>query len=200
MKSAKKGTLAVFVALALSAGCSTVTQVQDTWTAQDAASARLKKVLVVGMAAEETSRRQFEDSFVLSLRERGVQAVPSYQFSPTGAALTQDRLRDVVEKNDFDGVLITRLVGVSQRLEWVGGSAGPGFYDWYGGAWPTIYSRGYLESIPVAKMETRLFTSGQDGKLIWSATSQTSGRATAKNIAKGTAKKVTDRLVKQKVI
>src|SRR5215831_20259452 len=56
------------------------TTIQSTWVDPNFTGGPFKKVFVMGLARDVTSRRVFEDIMVARLQAAGVQAVPAYQY------------------------------------------------------------------------------------------------------------------------
>src|SRR5215475_8176370 len=75
------GAAAAAGAVVFLASCASTT-LQSTWMDPSFTGGPFKKVFVMGLAPNETSRRVFEDIMVARLQAAGVQAVPAYQFIP----------------------------------------------------------------------------------------------------------------------
>lgn len=149
----------------------------------------MRSILVMGITRDPNNRRNFEDQMVAQLAARGVKAVPSYNFAPDAGAVEQVKLEQAVKQAGVHGVLLTRVVNVSEQVHVTPGMVmGPpmgygfgGFYGYYGGMWassyympPTVYTT------QVVHADTRLFEAG-NFSLIWSASTNTtpSGGSTA---------------------
>jgi hypothetical protein len=77
--------LAAALVLALVGACQSTT-LENSWRDAQYKGPPLKKLLVVGVANQATTRRLFEDGFVKELAEIGVAGVQSYDYIPTGWA------------------------------------------------------------------------------------------------------------------
>ncbi len=62
------------------------------------AKAPISKILVVGVAKDETKRRIYEDTFVDTFKKSGAQAIASYTISKSSIEPTEEALRAVVKK------------------------------------------------------------------------------------------------------
>jgi len=174
-------TMLVVCALVL-VGCAAPTVVNNQWSnPQYAGKPPMRSVLVMGITKDPTNRRNFEDQMVAQLVARGVKAVPSYRFAPDVGAVEQIRLEQAVKQANVSGVLLSRVVNVTEQVKVTPGVyMGPpmgygfgGFYGYYGGMWsssyympPTVYTEQHVAA------DTRLFeTNGYT--LVWSASTTT---------------------------
>jgi hypothetical protein len=165
--------LAALVLASCAASSSFVTQWGDpAWSGE-----RLQKVLVVGVVKDPSLRRQFEDDFVRQASAMGVPAIPSYRYIPEDGPVPEARLAKAVAESGADGVLVSTVQAVDQRVSVSPGYyAGPppgfgyyGFYRWgFGGAWipPTAYVYN------VVYVATQLHAVKGD-RLLWAGTTQT---------------------------
>jgi hypothetical protein len=172
------GRLAGLVLAALLlAACAASTSFVTQWGDDAWKGGRLQKVLVVGVVKDPSARRQFEDDFVRQAAAMGVQAVASYRFIPEDGPVPQERLDKAVAAAGADGVLVSTVQAVDQRVSVSPGYyAGPppgfgyyGFYRWgWGGAWipPTTYVYN------VVYVATQLHAVKGD-QLVWAGTTQT---------------------------
>jgi hypothetical protein len=62
-----------------------------------------------------TFRNLFEGQIVRQLKERGVEAVPSYIILPENKELTREIVLSATEKSNIDSVLINSLAGKSKK-------------------------------------------------------------------------------------
>lgn len=174
-------TALILGALLLGA-CAAPTVLNTQWSnPQFAGKPPMRSILVMGITNDPNNRRNFEDQMVAQLAARGVSAVPSYRFAPEAGAVEQVKLEQVVKQSGVAGVLLTRVVNVSQEVKVNPGMyMGPplgygygGFYGYYGGMWassyympPTVYTEQHVAA------DTRLFDS-KDFTLVWSAATTT---------------------------
>ncbi|HEY8206617.1 MAG TPA: hypothetical protein VIG99_03980, partial [Myxococcaceae bacterium] len=171
--------------------CST-THVTSSWKDPSAAQANLQKVLVVAMVPQETVRRNLEQEMVARLQQRGVQAVPSNQFIQEGSSITRDGVKQVVENNGFDAVLVTQYLGTQRELEYYPGT----YYDYFGYYSPMVYDSGYVRETTTVKLESRLFDAKEGGRLLWSAATSTVDPSSAEKAIPTVAQKIVEKLEK----
>ena len=145
--------------------CSPSTKIEKTWTDPSftpSSTDSYKKVLVMGLMRDESTRRIAEDKMVAQFKN--ITAVPSYQYlqaSDTVRSVVEERLK----KDGFDGVVVMRLADVDKSTSYVPGTTYGGWYGyrgWYG-------SPGYYQEDKTYYVETN-FYSLQSNKLLWSGT------------------------------
>ena len=151
--------------LLLLAGCGPSTKIEKTWTDPSFTAPAVqayKKVLVIAIMKDESTRRIAEDKLVAAFKN--VTAVPSYSYltaSDTDRSAVEARL----QKDGFDGVVIMRLSDVDKSTTYVPGTTYYGWYGYrYGGGSPGYYSEDRTYYV-----ETN-FYSLTEGKLLWSGT------------------------------
>ena len=173
---------ALILGVALLGACAAPTVLNTQWlNPQFAGKPPLRSILVMGITKDPTNRRVFEDQMVAQLAARGVQAVPSYRFAPDAGAVEQVKLEQAVRQAGVAGVLLTRVVNVTEQVNVTPGMVmGPplgygfgGFYGYYGGMWatsyvmpPTVYTTQHVAA------DTRLFET-TNFTLVWSAATTT---------------------------
>jgi hypothetical protein len=173
---------ALLCAMWLLGGCAAPTVLNTQWAnPKFAGMPPMRSILVLGIANDPTNRRNFEDQMVAQLTARGVKAVPSYQYAPEAGAAEQVKLEQAVKESGAAGVLMSRVVNVSEEVKVTPGMyMGPpmgygfgGFYGYYGGMWaasyytpPTVYTQRNVAA------DTRLFET-KNFTLVWSASTTT---------------------------
>jgi len=169
------------------AACAAPTVLNTQWSNPDFKGKPIRNILVVAVVKDTTNRRTFEDAMVKQLTARGVKAEPSYLYSPDAGAMEQAKMQQAVKQSGATGVLLSRVVNVSTKVNVAPGMyMGPpmgygfgGFYGYYGGMWassyyapPTLYTE---ENVSV---DTRLFEA-KDFFLVWSASTTTTPGSTS---------------------
>jgi hypothetical protein len=170
-----------------SGACSTPTTMMDQWRDPTYAAGPMRNMLIVGGKMEPTNRRTVEDAFVTALAKRGVHATPSYEMFP-GALPSKDEARNAVLKQGIDGVLVANERGIKETTTIVPGAYNSGFWGGYYGGWGT-YSPGYLQTDAYVKFETSVWDANQ-GKLVWSAVTETENPTSGKDFLKSLLKSV----------
>jgi len=138
-----------------------------------------KNLFVIGVGENEESRRLFEDAFAKVLTSGDTRAQPSWGILPQSTLLTEQELDAAVRSGDFDGVLITRLVGVDEEEQYVEGRSYSErhpryrhYKGYYKGSYEVVHEPGYFKTKTTYRLETNLYAVS-DGALVWSAQSHT---------------------------
>ena len=101
--------------IATLAGCTPKPAVTDLFIDEAYDGKQYGNVLVIGLAEKMTFKNLFEGQIVRQLKERGVEAVPSYIILPENKELTREIALSAIEKSTIDSVLITSLAGKSKK-------------------------------------------------------------------------------------
>ncbi len=206
---ALRRTVLIAAALLLGA-CAAPTVLNTQWVNPEfKGKPPVRSILVMGITKDPTNRRNFEDEMVAQLGTRGVKAVPSYRYAPDAGAASQVKLEQAVKESGVAGVLLSRVVNVSEEVQVTPGMyMGPpmgygfgGFYGYYGGMWassyyvpPTIYTERKVAA------DTRLFET-KDFTLVWSAsTTTTPGGGSVSSLLQQFSKLIVDSLAKDGLI
>ncbi len=187
-------------AFAMLAGCADKTQLYDMWKDPDAGSESLSKILVIAVKRTPTSRRIWEDSFSTRLAERGARAVASYRYFSDALPDTQQVIA-LVLREAFDGVLVVNRAHVDTVAEQHAGTVTTvpvTVRDTWNGFYRTmyrdVYQPGYVEDVTVVTQEINVWSTGETGHLVWSATAQTYDAETREQTCKEVVDAVVDAL------
>ena len=190
MSKTKIAKLAIFMiaAAALTACSNTKTSIPQSYRNPGYEQTVFKKLLVIGVAENEESRKAFEGAFVKAIANEGGAAQSSWDVLPKSEQLTEEEIRTAIEAGNFDGVLITRLLSVDKEQEYTpastynnprtryysggGGMYGYGFYGFYGTTYAKVHEPGYFETSTKIRLETNLYSAANDG-LVWTGQSDT---------------------------
>jgi hypothetical protein len=164
-----------------------------------------RKVLVVAVVPQETSRRQMEGALVERLQKRGLQAVPVNALAPDGQPLDRAKVEELVRREGFDGVVVSRYAGTTDSTSYVpggpvGNPAALGFYGYYGALYPTVYTSGHVVQNETVNVETMLYHAQGKGELVWSTTSQTFNPNSPSQTIEEISGAVVERMAQDKVI
>jgi hypothetical protein len=200
-------TLLTTIALAVGStgGCGSTQQV-NRWVDPSYNAAPLKKVLVIAMRKDQLRRRMWEDAFVTTLSSKehaGTVAVASYQFFPDRVPDTL-AIRLKTTEEGCDGVL---LVAAAQRDTLT--TDVPGYttnervteysrmWHVYVTRYEDVYHPGYVETETITSVRTDVLLAQEDGKLVWSVTSQSVDVTSADQFRKSVASRVVSLLKKE---
>ena len=167
-------------AAAVLSSCASSTQLTKSWADPGAANRSYQKLVIVGVSANTTLRRSYEDSFVEALKLRSVPSTPSYTFTGEGP-LDRAAVNAKVKEMGADAVLVTRLVDqetVDQTYPPSYSTAGPppayhaGWHGYYSIGYKRLAASGSSSADKVYRLETCLFDTRNDN-LLWSGLTQT---------------------------
>ena len=119
----------------LSTSCSSSTQITSSWREpnKEVNINNLKKVLVVALLKNETSRRKAEDQMLNYLNGK---AVTSYNYSDANFnKLDEEGIINKIRGDGFDGAIILRLIDVDKEVTYTPGryNSFPTYYQSFGG-------------------------------------------------------------------
>jgi hypothetical protein len=160
------------------AACGTVTKIPNAWRNPAHEGAPFQKIFVIGVGKSDANRRLFEDRFAAVLSGQGAVASPSYGTLPHSERLTEEQVRGAIEGGDYDGVIVSRLLGVEEKTEYVPPRTYTvprhygGYYGYYGATWDVVHEPGYFETHTIVRLETNLYDV-VTGELVWSGQSET---------------------------
>ncbi len=150
----------------------------SSWDDKSLEHHNLGKVLVIGVAQNETKRRIYEDTFVSSLTQAGTHAIASYTVTKQSIEPSEKSLREVVKKTGVQSVLITHLVNKNEKDYYQPSniilgtnSYTPGLYGYYPFVYGSVYASGSYSSTTKVILETSIHDVKTE-TLIWTARSE----------------------------
>jgi hypothetical protein len=166
------------LAVAVASGCST-RRIISQWSnpAYQFSRPPFERILVVGATDQTSIRRNFEDELAAELKERGLNAVPSYRFLHEEGTAGVSRLKEIAQRADADAAIVTRLVRIEEHADVIPGYYDPypfsALYGWYS---PRLHARLYspprIYRYPVYYSETTLYDIAK-GEVVWAGTIRT---------------------------
>lgn len=109
--------ISVASVLAAVAGCAPSSRIEKTFEDPAYSDASFDMFMVIGIGESETGRRMFEEQLVASLREYGVDAIPSYAALGRGTPLARENIVAAVGEVGADAVLVTRLKSAETQAQ-----------------------------------------------------------------------------------
>ncbi len=171
---------------------------------------KFHRVLAMGFSNRMEVRADFEDALAAELTSKGLEAVAgnTILLRPPGTKLDLTYLREQIQANQIEAVVVSRLVKVDNTVTYVPGTPYfmpypyyNTFYGYYGTLYPVIYSPGYLEKEKKVRVETNLYlTTPPDGQLIWTGTTDTFNPSNVHNAIKGLVNLVVAKMEKDGVL
>ena len=195
------------IAMALTASAGT--KLAFTWRNPAYTGGNFKNILILAVNGKASRRADFEDRMVQIISRPGLTAVQSYSYIPRPDATPIDKtqLREVIQNNHFDGILVACLTKYKKRHTYVSGSYDTlpptigsfwGYYEW---VTPVVYTPGYMETDTKAQLETNLYsTSTDDAQLAWTGTSTIVDPRSPTSAINDVVKQVVEQLQKQNLI
>ena len=147
--------------------CAT-TELTSVWKNEAYQGGPLRKILIIGVDRNQEMKKLLENEFVLQLKAKGIDAVPSHTVLPEDSILEKEMIIAKISELRIDSVLITTLVDVKETEAYESPTffAPTGYYGYYMQCCYNVMS-GYNVEI-----ETKIFDAHYD-TVIWSALSAT---------------------------
>lgn len=164
----------IFYALGIIAtmvSCGGSTYMLDSWKAPDKTieKGELQKVMISVLAKNETTRRIAEDQ----IASYNPVFVPSYKVLGTQKiALDTSMSKQILQKENFDAVLMLTLKDKSTTETWVPGTTNYNYWGYHGRYYGSYYDPGYIQKDVNYTVETNLY-SLKDKMLLWSGITNT---------------------------
>lgn len=185
------------------------TKLVYSWRNPNAPSGPFKNIMVLALNGQAANRAQYEDTLTAAITTSGMQAVQSYSLIPRPnlTPINMDNLRNVVQGQGFDAVLVSRIVQYHKTVHEVQDPIFPlepyyaTFYGYYGAVYPMLYSPTYLQTEQKVQVETNFYaTSKPDGVLVWTGTSDTVNPRNVNDAINAISKLVAEELQKNNLI
>jgi len=187
-------------------GCASSSNLVNVWHDPSYQAPPLGKVLVISVRKDATMRRIWEDAFTTELAKHGVVSTSSYGLFPDAPPDTNQVIA-TVQANGFNAILVILRLPSETDRQYVQGYTTTEqvmHFSTYWQRYITYYQDidhpGYVDSQAVAVREIDLTTTGNNGKLIWSATSRTPDPGSVPDLQRGVAGLATSELTKRGII
>ncbi len=187
-------------------GCVSSSTLVDKWHDPSFKAPPLAKILVIAVRKDATKRRIWEDAFVGELAKQGVAATSSYNLFPSDPPDTNQVIASVKE-NGFDGILAIFRLPTETNMQFIQGYTtqtqevrfSP-YWNRYWTFYRDIVHPGYVDSQAVDIRAIDVTTTGNGGRLIWSATSRTPDPGSVIDAQRGIAGLVISELAQRRII
>jgi hypothetical protein len=196
---------ALWCIFALMAGCASSALV-DKWSDASFQGPSLKKMLVISVSKNSIQRRSWEDAFGAELAKHDVAGTPSYRLFPDAVPDT-DQVMQIIRSDGFDGLLVVRRLPeeTSTQLKpgYVTSEKGQRYYphtDRLVTYYATIHHAAYIDSEKVDIRSIDVWTTKDEGQMIWSATSETPEPNSVRMVRPEIVSLVMSELTKQHII
>ena len=199
----------ILLAVGLASGKSS--KLLMSWKNPDyVAGNKVHRVMALGLSEKTAIRADFEDALAGQLTEAGLEAIPgnTILLRPESTTLDLNYLRTQIRENHIEAVVVSRLVKVEKNVTYVPGGTYiipypyyNTFYGYYGAVYSTVYSPDYLREEKKVRIETNLYlASSPDGKLVWTAITDTFNPSNVKKAINGLVKLVVKQMQEEGVL
>ena len=170
--------------------CAPSTKLVKDWSDPAFKGEPFKKILVLAVIKDDIQRRGYEQTFAERITRNGVTGI-------AGNTLIEDandygskpKILEAVKKSGADAVLLANLVSVKKKEREVPGRVdympsfgyGYGYHGYYGRAYDTIYTPGYITEDTVVKLETTVYDSESE-KMVWAGGTRSFNPGSAKEV------------------
>jgi hypothetical protein len=168
----KLNKIIAYSTILLSIASCTSTKIANSWRMpnKEVSIAKLKKVLVVALLKDETSRRKAEDEMVTYLKGKGV---VSYNYLDNlYSTSNENSITKSIANKGYDGAIIMRLLDVDIIVQRTPGiiNTYPGYYRNFGSyfyeSYPYYKKDGMYTTTKTFIVEINIFSIKED-KIIW---------------------------------
>jgi hypothetical protein len=163
-------------------------------------------MLVISVRKDATKRRIWEDAFAGELAKHGVAVTSSYSLFPDAPPDT-NQVVAAVQANGFDGILVILRLPKETNTYYIQGYTSTEQYGRFSPYWHrywTYYREiehpGYMDTQTVDIRAIDVTTTGNGGRLIWSATTRTPDPGSVTDVQQGIAGLVVSELAQRIII
>lgn len=196
------------IGVVIMGGCGT-TQQANLWVDPSYHAAPMTKILVIAMRKDQLRRRMWEDAIATALGNKehaGTVAIASYQLFPSDLPDTL-AVRQKTQDEGFDGILLVARAQRDTLTNDIPGYTTSEPVTTYSRRWNAyithyedVYHPGYTETETAVSVRTDLLVPREDGKLVWSVTSQSVDPTSAADFRSSVADRVVSQLKKGRFI
>ena len=163
-------TLCVLVVTSCASAPTTHTTVLGSWKL-DNFNKKLSNFLVISLSEEPGIRGKVESIQAERLKQAGLSAMASSDIMPPGEEISRRTVKAAMSGKDFDGVLVTHLLGVDSGAVYVPPSPDTSFESSFNSNIPMVVSPGRVEYRSVISLQIDLYDRVTE-HLVWSLKSQ----------------------------
>lgn len=179
--------------------CSSSTQLTDVYVDETFSGKEFKKILVFGLAKDEWKRKVYENEFRSQLLSYNVEVLMAWQELPKGEQLNRETFEKYFRDKNVDAILVAIEGGEgADKTLYKGGSGHVyvGFYGFYASTAPLYFNSDYLSEEKIVYMRANFYET-TEGKIIWSAKSQSYEPKNTGDVVKTVSNKVVGDLYRQ---
>ncbi|MCU0332936.1 MAG: hypothetical protein MUE91_01990 [Ignavibacteriaceae bacterium] len=177
--------------------CSPSTELIDIYSDQAFAGKEFKKILVLGITTDEWKKKVYENEFRSQFLNYDVEVLMAWQELPKGEQLNRETFEKYFREKNVDAILVAIEGGESsdKTLYSGGGSSHVyvGFYGFYASTASYYFNSEFLAEEKIVHMRTNLYET-TEGKIIWSAKSQSFEPKNTGDVVKAVSHKVVNEI------
>jgi hypothetical protein len=177
--------------------CSPSTELTDIYSDQAFAGKEFKKILVLGITTDEWKKKVYENEFRSQFLNYDVEVLMAWQELPKGEQLNRETFEKYFREKNVDAILVAIEGGESsdKTLYSGGGSSHVyvGFYGFYASTASYYFNSEFLAEEKIVHMRTNLYET-TEGKIIWSAKSQSFEPKNTGDVVKAVSHKVVNEI------
>jgi len=162
--------MSAFFLVSCASNPTTRTTVMGSWKADDYNN-KLANFLVISLADEPGIRGKVEFTLANRLKKEGLRATASSEIMPADEEINRQTVKAAMAGKKFDGVLVSRLLGVERGAVYVAPSPDITFDSSFNSNTPIVTSPGYVEHLSVITVQVDLYDTASQ-HLVWSLKSQ----------------------------
>ena len=199
--------MVALLAIAVAAvSCGSTTTMSQRWSDPAYVGQPGAKMMVIALAKSERNQYTWETAFSQALTKEKVTPLVGSKFLPANSAADEPTLKAAIKESGANLAAVTHLIAVDKETSYVPGTtyytpapAYYGMYGYYNSAYGMVNDPGYYQENTIVKLETNVYDVASE-KLVWSGVTETLNPETAQDVANSVAYKVTEDMVKSKVI
>jgi hypothetical protein len=101
--------------------CAPETAVVKLYENPEQQSKTYKRLLIVDVASNHSDQQLFENAIVTRLKQEQVEAIPSYTMLDTSEGVTQEKINEVGDWVEADGILVVHIASLDTTMDTVKG-------------------------------------------------------------------------------
>ncbi|AUC81134.1 hypothetical protein CW733_02895 [Lacinutrix sp. Bg11-31] len=154
----------------------------DSWKSKEYSTYTPNKILIVGLTDNLTARKIFEEKLKTELKNRGIEAIESYDVFESTFTSSKQTEKDIqnevakLSKSGFDAILISAVKGVDEKEVYSGDTYQVDYYwrrfgRYYHRYQDVYWKKGYYSQYKVYHIEASLYNIKEDNdkSLVWTA-------------------------------
>lgn len=169
-----KAVKALILLLSLTVASCSHTSLTENWK-QPELNKTFEHLLIIGVSDSQQTRRIYENYFVATLKQRNIDATPSYNLISSKENIDRETVVKAIEGTDIDAVLVSYLVAADTEMRSHDSPLNPG----YSGSpddnmlsATMITTRGRASSEEIIGLKNDLYDVASKS-LVWSAQTKT---------------------------